>query len=122
MVVMPEPKTIVLKIAEHLGAYATIFAFLGGVLIVFAVDFPPWASMVRAQAIETQLTEIKNNQKEQLETLIEMQLQNWEERLRLAREDYAANPNSRSARESVEHAETQVAYLKRKLAKARNED
>lgn len=137
-------RSILQVLGEHSTSIASIAVVCAGVLTVFGADFPPFASMTRAQEIATKVdavddkqsksvadlkTEFTNavttlaaSQKTIAETLIEMQISDWELRLKDAQQDLAANPNSTSARNAVAVAELRLKRLRAKQRKSEDDE
>lgn len=119
------PSKLLFNIAAHATAYATIFSGIGGVLLFFRADFPPFASMTRAEELSHKIDEtgvqlrgsvarLDTTNQALTITLLDVLISNWEQRLRDALKDREANPNSQSARDAVAVAEAKLKKLRAK--------
>lgn len=108
---------ILLKLAEHAGAWTGIIAFIGGVLLFFGADLPPWAGQSRVEVTEEALEAIKKEELDKQLTLLDLQRFSYEQRLRDAKADLARNPNSESAAEKQAIAERYIRDIDRKRAR-----
>jgi len=135
---------IVFNLAAHATAYTTIFAAAGGVLLLFRADLPPFASMSRAEDLKTSVNdavitlrgriddversrtavdERQDRRDDQMTlALIDVQIFNWEERLRRAKDDQRLNPASVSAIEAEAAAAEKLKKLKRLKSKLEKDD
>lgn len=112
--------------AEMAGAFTAISAFIGGVLLFFSADLPPWAAQTRAQAIDKKvedqaiaakqsIEEVKRDQSVMTRALLRLDRTYWEKQLEDAEKDLAANPTSAAAKKAKREAEAQIAYIDEQL-------
>lgn len=138
------PSKWLFSLAAHATAYTTIFGAFAGLLLFFRADLPPFASMSRAEEIVTSVNnavitlrgriddvekskaavDARQDQRDDQMTLalLDIQIFNWEERLRRAKEDRRLNPASDSAIEAEAAATEKLKKLRKLKSKLEKDD